>query len=223
VFAFMDLECKKRMNGDLGDLVGCAFDFAFTIPLESKAVSETVGKLYPAYRAMEYTGFADANFVAARDGVWFFEKCERFGYNAHVNLFYNLSQRGIGEILASLIDGEFAPCFAGGFGASVTMSTRQNPPGDKVIQFPPRLWKQIFFWDAYRSGDSWLTAGYEAEGYVLIVNGYGYTIPTAWEDVMRNAARIKFPDRSYRTDGDRTDYPQSPIRRYEALRAMGYL
>lgn len=223
VFAFMDLECKKRMTGDLGDLIGCAFDFVFTIPLDSKGVAETVAKLYPAYRKMKYTGFADANFIAARDGVWFLEKCERFGYNAHVNLLFNLSLTGIGEILASLIEGRFEPCFAGGFGATVTMSTRQNPVGGHAVQFPPRLWKDIFFWDVYKDGDLYLTAGYEREGYVLLVNGYGYTIPTAWENVMRNAARIKFPDRAYRTDGDRTDYPQSPIRRYEALRAMGYL
>jgi phosphoribosylamine-glycine ligase len=223
VFAFMDLECKKRMNGDLGDLIGCAFDFAFTVPLESKAVAETIGNLVPAYREMKYTGFADANFVAARDGIWFFEKCERFGYNSHVNLLFNLAQRKIGDILASLIDGHFTPCFAGGFGATVTMSTRQNPAGGKVVQFPPKLWKHIFFWDVYKEGDSYLTAGFEKEGYVLLVNGYGYTIPTAWENVMHHAARIKFPDRSYRTDGDRTDFPQSPIRRYEALRAMGYL
>jgi len=223
VFAFMDLECKKRMNGDLGDLVGCAFDFVFTIPLESKAVADTVGKLFPAYRKMKYTGFADANVVAARDGIWFLEKCERFGYNAHVNLLFNLAQRPTGEIFASLIDNCFEPCFSGGFGATVTMSTRQNPAGGKLVQFPPKLWNSIFFWDVYKERDSYLTAGYETEGYVLLVNGYGYTIPTTWENVMHNAARIKFPDRSYRTDGDRTDYPQSPIRRYEALRAMGYV
>jgi len=40
-----------------------------------------------AYRDMRYTGFGDANFIAARDGVWSFEKCEGFGYNAHPNLF----------------------------------------------------------------------------------------------------------------------------------------
>jgi phosphoribosylamine-glycine ligase len=223
VFAFMDLECKKRMNGDLGDLVGCAFDFAFTVPLDSRAVTETVGKLFPAYREMRYTGFADANFLAARDGIWFLEKCERFGYNSHVNLLFNLAVRETGEILASLIDGKFEPCFAGGFGATVTMSTRQNPEGGKLVQFPPKLWKHVYFWDVYKEGGSYFTAGYETEGYVLLVNGYGYTIPTAWERVMHNAAHIKFPDRSYRTDGDRTDFPQSPIRRYEALRAMGYL
>ena len=223
VYAFMDLECKKRMAGDLGDLVGCAFDFAFTIPLESRAVGETVGKLFPAYREIAYTGFADANFIAARDGIWFLEKCERFGYNAHVNLLFNLAQRGVGEIFANLIEDNFEACFSGGFGASVTMSTRQNAVGGKAVQFPPKLWRNIFFWDVYKEGPSYLTAGYEKEGYVLIVNGYGYTIPTAWENVMRNASLIKFPDRSYRTDGDRTDFPQSPLRRYEALRAMGYI
>ncbi|HUS05689.1 MAG TPA: hypothetical protein VMZ52_05320 [Bryobacteraceae bacterium] len=56
---------------------------------------------------------------------------------------------------------------------------------------------------------------------MLIVNGY--TIPTAWENVRKKAAEIKFPYRHHRPDGDRTDYPSSPIRRYEALKAMGYI
>jgi hypothetical protein len=91
------------------------------------------------------------------------------------------------------------------------------------VQFPARLWKDIFFWDVYRRDDVLLTAGYDSEGDVLIVNDFGYTIPTAWENVMKKAAQIKFPYRSYRTDGDRTNFPSSPIRRYEALRAMGHL
>jgi hypothetical protein len=68
-----------------------------------------------------------------------------------------------------------------------------------------------------------LTAGYDRDGYVLIVLGYGYTIPTAWESVMKKAAQVKFPYRHYRPDGDRTDFPSSPLRRYEALKAMGYI
>jgi hypothetical protein len=58
---------------------------------------------------------------------------------------------------------------------------------------------------------------------VLILTAYGYTIPAAWESLMRRAAQVKFPFRHYRTDGDKTDFPTSPIRRYEALKAMGYL
>ena len=56
-----------------------------------------------------------------------------------------------------------------------------------------------------------------------MVNGYGYTIPTAWEDVMKKAAQIRFPYRSYRPDGAGVNYPSSPVRRYEALKAMDYI
>ncbi|HYO80959.1 MAG TPA: hypothetical protein VES20_06135 [Bryobacteraceae bacterium] len=221
VFAFMTLESKRRYTGDMGELAGCAFDFVFTIPLECRAVQESVGRLYPAYRKMRYSGFADANFIAARDGIWFFEKCERFGYNAHPNLFWNLNLSSLGDVFSALANGTLRPNFSGGFGASVTMSTRDNPVGGKAIQFPSKLWKDIYFWDAYRDGDHVLTAGYDRD--VLILTAYGYTIPTAWELLMRRAAEVRFPYRHYRIDGDRTDFPSSPVRRYEALRAMGYI
>jgi phosphoribosylamine-glycine ligase len=223
VFAFMTLEAKKRYTLDMGELIGCAFDFAFVVPLDSKAVQESVGKLFPVYKTMKYTGFGDANFIAARDGVWFFEKCERFGYNAHPNLLFNLSRKGVGEVLAALVDKTLRPEFSGGFGATVTMMTKENPTGGKPIMFPARLWPDIFWWDVYKRGDLYLTAGYDADGYVLIVNGYGYTIPTAWEDVMKKATQIRFPYRSYRPDGAGVDYPSSPMRRYEALKAMNYI
>jgi phosphoribosylamine-glycine ligase len=221
VFAFMALESKKRYTGDMGELAGCAFDFVWTIPVDCRAVTESVGRLYPAYRRMKYTGFADANFIASRDGIWFFEKCERFGYNAHPNLFWNLNLSTLGEVLSSLTDGTFRPCFSGGFGASVTMSTRDNAPGGKAIQFPPKMWKDIYLWDAYRKGEHLVTAGFDRD--VLILTAYGYTMSTAWELLMKRAAQVRFPFRHYRTDGDRTDFPSSPVRRYEALKAMGYL
>ncbi len=223
VFAFMGLECKRRATGDLGELVGCAMDFTFTIPLDSKAVQESVGKLAPAYKKRKYTGFADANFIAARDGVWFFEKCERFGYNAHPNLLFNLSRQPLGKVLADFIDGKFRPDFSGGFGAALTMYSRRNSGFGQAVQFPARVEQDLYFWDVYRKNDQYLIAGYDLEAAILIVNAYGYTIPTAWESVVKKAAEVKFPYRSFRTDGDRTDFPSSPIRRYEALKAMGYI
>ena len=105
----MALESKKKYTGDMGELAGCAFDFAWTIPLDCRAVTESVGKLYPAYREMRYTGFADANFIAARDGIWFFEKCERFGYNAHPNLFWNLNLSTLGEVFSAWWTEHFGP------------------------------------------------------------------------------------------------------------------
>lgn len=219
-FAFMEIESKKKLAGDLGDLIGCAFDFTFTVPLDSRAVRESVGRLFPAYREMGYTGFGDANFIAARDGIWFFEKCERFGYNAHPNLLWTLNRDPLGDTLASLVEGTFTPNFAPGFGASCTMYMDHRAPG-KVIQFPQTIARDLYLYDAHRDGELLLTSGYYDD--VLIATGFGYTIPTAWEDVRAKANAVKFPGRSFRIDGGGTDYPSSPLRRYEALQAMGYL
>jgi phosphoribosylamine-glycine ligase len=223
VFSFMTLECKRRYVLDLGELTGCAFDYNFVIPVDGRAVAASVGKLIPAYKEMRYTGFADANVIAAKDGIWFLEKCERFGYNAHPNLFWNLARRGVGEILASLLDGSFTPDFADGFGASVTLSTKPGSVPGKPIQFPSKLWRDLYFYDAYKRDDLCLIAGYDRNGDVLLVNAYGYTMPTAWEALMKKAAEVHFPYRHYRPDGDQTNFPSSPIRRYEALKAMGYI
>ena len=219
-FAFMGIESKKKIVGDLGEFTGCAFDFVFEVPLDCEAVKQSVGKLYPAYRAMNFTGLADANFIAAKDGIWFFEKCERFGYNAHPNLLFNLNQDELGETLASLVDGTFKPNFTPGFGSSVSLYT-DHPKSGKAIQFPEKYYKNIYFWDAYKEGDKFMTAGYD--GSVLIALGFGYTIPTAWESCLTVADKIKFPGRAFRNDGDKACYPSSPLRRYEALVAMGLI
>jgi phosphoribosylamine-glycine ligase len=219
-FAFMQIESKKKLAGDLGDLIGCAFDFTFTVPLDSRAVTESVGRLFPAYREMRYTGFGDANFIAARDGIWFFEKCERFGYNAHPNLLWTLNRDPLGDTFASIVEGTFTPNFAPGFGASCTMYMDHRAPG-KVIQFPETIARDLYIYDAYKEADLLLTSGYYDD--VLIATGFGYTIPTAWEAVLAKAHAVKFPGRSYRIDGGETNFPSSPLRRYEALNAMGYL
>jgi phosphoribosylamine-glycine ligase len=221
VFAFMTLESKRKLTGDLGDLAGCAFDFVFAVPLECRAVQESVGRLFPAYAKMRYTGFGDANFIVGRDGVWFFEKCERFGYNAHPNLFWNLDRAPLATTLASLTDGCVAPDVSPGFGATVTMYM-DHPAAGKAVQFPEAVARSLYLFDVYKEGDQLLTAGYYGEA-VLLACGFGYTIPTAWEAALAVAAQVRFPGRGYRLDGAGTDFPSSPQRRYEALTAMGYL
>ncbi|HYD54102.1 MAG TPA: hypothetical protein VEA99_15815, partial [Gemmatimonadaceae bacterium] len=213
-FAFMTIESKKRLAGDLGDLAGCAFDFTFTIPLESRAVQETVGRMFPAYREMRYTGFGDANFIVARDGVWFFEKCERFGYNAHPNLLWTLNRAPLGETFASLVDGTFEPNFAPGFGASVSMYMEHPAPG-KPVQLPEAVSRGIYLVDVYRQDDALLTAGYNE--VICYATAHGYTIPTAWETALARAWQVRFPGRAFRIDGGGTDFPSSPLRRFEAL------
>jgi hypothetical protein len=93
-------------------------------------------------------------------------------------------------------------------------------PGS-VIQFPDTVAREVYLYDAQRVDGQLLTCGYYDD--VLLATGYGHTIPTAWEAAASVARTIKFPGRSYRTDGAGTDYPSSPLRRYEALQAMGWL
>ena len=221
VFAFMALESKRKLTGDLGDFSGCAFDFTFVIPLESRAVQESVGRLFPEYKAMRYTGFGDANFIVARDGIWFFEKCERFGYNAHPNLFWNLNRAPLGDTFAALVNGTFTPDFAPGFGASITLYMDHPAPG-KAVRYPETVARCIYPYDLYRQDDQLLTAGYYGEA-LLLACAFGYTIPTAWEAAIAVAKSVNFAGCAYRLDGAGTDYPSSPLRRYEALTAMGYL
>ena len=219
-FAFMTLEVKRRLTGDLGDFCGCAFDFAFAIPLESRAVRESVGLLFPAYREMGYTGFGDANVIIARDGVWFLEKCERFGYNAHPNLLWNVNRTPLGETFASLVDGSFRPNMKGGFGAACTMYM-DHPEAGKVIQYPSAVAPHLYFMDVYKEGEALLTAGYNE--LVLFVNGHGDTITSAWDECIRRTWQVRFPGRAFRVDGAARDYPSSPIVRYEQLVELGFL
>ena len=66
-----------------------------------------------------------------------------------------------------------------------------------------------------------LTSGHYDD--VLIATAYGETIPSAWSAAMASARAVKFPGRSFRIDGGGTDFPSSPLRRYDALRRMGHL
>jgi hypothetical protein len=151
--------------------------------------------------------------------VWFFEKCERFGYNSHPNLFWNLARDPLGKTLASLVDGIFVPNFSPGFGASCTLYMDHPAPG-KAIRLPNDIRPSVYLLDAYQENERLLTAAYGDS--VLFVNAFGYTMPQAWEAVMARAAQVRFPGRSYRLDGAGTDYASSPVRRYEALAAMRY-
>jgi hypothetical protein len=189
--------------------------------LSSRAVQESVGRLFPEYRAMRYTGFGDANFIVARDGIWFFEKCERFGYNAHPNLLWNLNRAPLAETFASLVDGSFTPDFSAGFGASITLYMDHPVPG-KVVDYPESVARNIYPYDVYRDGEQLLTAGYYGDA-LLLACAFGYTIPTAWEAALAVASSVKFPGRAFRLDGAGTNFPSSPLRRYEALAAMGCL
>ncbi len=221
-FAMCNIECKKKLNQDFGGMVGCSQSIDFTIPLECKAVTSTIGKLYEFYKELEYTGFVDANIIVYDNENYYLETCNRFGYNSHPNLFFSVAKVPVGEILADIIDGNidnFYDKMRYGFGASITLYTDQEKKGLPIfIEEDAR--DNFFMFDGYKENDQTFMSGYCGE--IGIVTDHGYTIKEAAEEVLEKAKLIRFPMRSMRSDIDKNDYPSSPQGRYDALDAMDY-
>jgi len=201
-------------------MTGCSLDFVFPISLHSKAVRETVGKLFPAYRRMRYTGFGDANVIIDNEGFWLLEKCERFGYNCHPNLLWSLNRAELGQTLASLVDGSFRPSFLEAYGASATVYNNGNRPGE-MLTIPDDILDSIYFWDVYKQGGGWFTAGFENS--LLMMSASGCTPSCAWNRVMERVRRLGSAVITFRTDGASTGYENSPVQRLAALQEMELL
>jgi len=216
-FALLLLECKRNGNSDRGEMTGCSLDFVFEISLESPVVLETVGKLFTAYRRSGYTGFGDANVIIDEEGFWLLEKCERFGYNCHPNLLWSLNRDELGQTLASLVDGTFKPNFRDAYGASVTVYNDGNLPGRRLT-IPEEILDSIYFWDVYKEGGSWLSAGFEDS--LLMISASGCTPSCAWNRVMERVQRRGSDVIGFRTDGASTEYANSPLQRLAALEDM---
>lgn len=223
VLATCGLESKRILNGDLGEHCGCAQDFIFKVPMDCKGIETTVAKTLPHYEG--FTGTIDVNCILADGEPWFLEVCDRFGYSAHPNLFLAVAKDGFGDLMADLIDGKvkhFEDRFREGFGASVNLSMEHLRPGwpmtlsDKAVE-------QYYPYDLYKEDDQYLLAGYSKD--VGVVTAHGYTMQDAAEAVhdTLHRKRVWFDEAGYRTDLCERNYPNAPVKRYEALHAMGML
>lgn len=222
-FGFCGIECKRKLNHDYGEMVGCAQDINFILPLKTKGIRETVGKLFPFYEKQKYTGFADVNVIISKNKPYFLEVCNRFGYNSHPNLFLNLAKDPVSDILWDFANGKidgFYDRFNFGFGASIVLYA-DHIKGGAPMYISEEVENQFFCFDGYCEDDHMFLSGYSNE--IGIVTGHGYTIKEAAETALKNADKINFPMRGLRSDIDKNDYPSSPQGRYDALLAMKYL
>lgn len=225
VLAQANLECKRRHNTDLGCATGCAMDVCWVVDIKSPLVQKTAGLFTKVLAEMDYTGFADTNVIISDENqIWFLEFCFRTGYNAHPNFFMTLAEKTYLQTIADLID-EVPVAAKKGFGASITLFTDKPRLG-----LPLHVHKPIipFFhlFDGYKDPDSdhpgdYLTGGFANE--IGIVTAHNYTIETAFQDALANVNKVKYVNKDHRTDGDRTDFPTSPVRRYQALLALGLI
>ena len=220
-FAFADLECKRKLNKDEGEMVGCAHDCVFSIPLGSKVLHNTVYKVLKQLPA-DYTGFLDVNILNKDKKDYFIEFCARWGYNSHPNLIWNLAISPLTTILSDFMAGDikdFYRHFRHGFGTSITLyidHEKKGLPFEKV----DNLKGHFYHFDTYMEDENYYLAGYGNE--VGIVMGHGFTIKEAGEEALKNGNKIHYPMHAFRTDIDKNDYPLAPQGRYDALVHMGY-
>ena len=225
ILAQANLECKKRHNGDMGYATGCTMDTCWIVPLDCPLIQKTCGLFIPKMKELGYTGFMDSNVIIEdEDKIWFLEFCGRTGYNAHVTFFATIGKKTYLQSVADLIDGEIVEGKKG-FGASITLFTDREKIGIPIHVHKPVI-PFFHLFDGYKDGTEEHPGDYQMGGYgaeIAIVSGHGYTIPTAFQEAMHNACQVKFVNKDNRTDADKTDFPTSPIRRYEALEAMGMI
>lgn len=219
IYAHANFENKKLAMNDTGAASGCAFDIEFTIPLDCKLFKITVGKYEEKLRAMNFTGFADANVIIGEyQEVNFLENCMRPGFNSHPNLFYNLMSHTFLQCAADLQSGTFVPKVKDGFGASLTIFTEHYNQGLPVY-VPESLNNKFYLFDGYIEDDKLKMAGLDHE--IGIAMAHEYSIEVALKNVVENAEKIIIPNRYARWDAFlNKDVPSGPKRRWEALNSL---
>ncbi len=219
--ATLGLEVKRKNTYDIGEMAGCGGDFSQIIPLDSELVKQTVGLMFPFYEEQNYTGIADVNVIFTKDGPQFLEVCNRFGYNAHPNIFLGLALDGFGSILADFIDGHIEGMqdrFRKDFGCSLTFFL-DHPREGLPLHVDPRWAEQFYPFDGYMEDGTLLLTGYSDEIGMFV--DHGASIEAAWDTVWNKVVfeeACSVPDMYYRTDLGKDDYYNAPVLRYKALK-----
>lgn len=225
--ATVGLELKRKNTYDIGEMCGCAGDFTQFIPMDSELVKQTIGKMIPFYREQKYTGFADVNVIFTKDGTpYFLEVCNRFGYNAHPNIFLGLALDGVGNILADFVDGHVGGMrerFRGDVGCSLTLFL-DHPSEGMPVHVAEEYAEQFYPFDGEKEDDQLLLTGYSDE--IGIYLQHGKDIKAAWEalkDEVIYKEAVSVPGMYYRFDLADDNYYNSPVSRMKQLKKRGLL
>jgi len=222
VAAFMDLEAKRKMVGDLGENIGCAGGYVNKIRPTARGLRETINKYLKWDGLKGYTGSIDVNVIFTKRGPLFLENCFRFGFAAYPAMFHSLARRSIEETLREWITGkdQMDSWFKPGFAGALTLTSDTTKDGQPLL-VPDGIKDKV---DLYRA--------YEQDGHLRLAEGWpeiccvtdkGDAIPEAGERCLKLAEQVSFPGKGYRTDLASADLPTLPLSRYRALQFSGYL
>ncbi len=152
--------------------------------------------------------------------------CNRFGYNAHPNLFLNLAKDGFANTLADFMDGKIEGMekrIRTGVGASVTLFM-DHPREGLPVHVDEAMDDHFFPFDGYKEDNQLLLTGYSDEIGIFV--DYGATIEQAWDNLWDHLVfdeAVSVPDMYYRTDLAKDDFYNAPLLRMKELKKRGLL
>jgi phosphoribosylamine--glycine ligase len=225
------MEEKKFMPGNVGPNTGCQGSVVWPYPsAEPRIVQQTIRKLYPGLKAMQYTGCLDINTIVGEDGkAYFLEFTARFGYSA-IYALAEILKDDLGKVLYDCAKGTLKKMdVRNEFGMAIRLSVPPYPleshsPGhkeivhesvDKPVRNVPLGHSWLLDIKKDPKKDELLTAG--IDGAVLEVTSSGKSVEEAKKKLYGYVKEIDLPDMQYRNDiGDR------PMEQLPKLRALGF-
>lgn len=223
------MELKKLMAGDVGPNTGCMASVVWGYPMrEPRVVQQTIKKLYPALKAVQYTGPLDVNaIISEEDGkAYFLEFTPRFGYSAIYGLA-ELFKDELGSVLHGVSTGAMTEMkLKDGFGVAIRISIPPYPlhsthehhkvfmetAGRRVRKLPDG---HSWLLDVRLQEGALVTAG--VDGVIAEITYSGVNLQSVSDKIYEMIKHIELPDMMYRVDGATRALEQLP-----KLRALGY-
>jgi phosphoribosylamine-glycine ligase len=224
IVAFLNLESKRKLSGDLGILIGCAGGYTTKVPMHIKGIQQTVAGYLGMKETRHYTGSVDANVVFANGKIYFLENCFRFGYNGYPEIFYSLAKEPMEAILREWVTGArkttIESFFRDGFAGSLTLTAEKGEMGYPII-LSGAASENTCIYQAFQEDGRLMEVGGWPE--IACVISHAKTIEGAGIKCLDLAKQVAFPNKGYRTDLAHDDLPGLPAARYKALMASGLL
>lgn len=222
ISAFLNLESKRKLTGDLGTLIGCAGGYTQKIPIEAKGIRETVAKYVGRKELAHYTGSVDANVILVKNKVYFLENCFRFGYNGYPELFYGLAKEPMEAILREWVSGRSSldKMFYNGVAGSLTLTTDKCTLGCPILA-PASAEVKLCIYQAMKEDGHLMEVGGWPE--IACVVDYGDSLTSVGHKCLDLAKQVSFPNKGHRVDLADADSPSLPAHRYRSLASAGFL
>ena len=222
------MEEKALMEGGKGPKTGCMGSVVWLGNKTSRLYKESLGKLLPLLRKVDYRGPLDINGIVDKDNFYGLEFTARFGYDALFVLLEMYKGR-VNDLLYGVATGVLKNMlFKSKLGIGIDLAVPPYP----ITDCDPDLYKDILiqglnrhnlkhFWgyDIYKKEGKYLVSGNGGDIGTVTARGDEVQGFSSLRDAKRRAMRtinnLVIPDVMYRQDiGNRVERERTQLKRW---------